>query len=580
MTIMERIEAGIKKDHKPGELDTSFVDAVYDLFYEFRDLYQHEEWPRIKDNELIYRGDHWHDVPMTDPNEPRPTTPVIQSTVENIRADLMDEMPEAVIKPEDIGDEATAKIMTEIIAQNLEAIDYEAEYDLCTHDLLVDGWCVQESGWDSTLHNGIGGAFIRHVSNMNFMTDPYCADIQKGRAVFKFDRLPKDYFRQHYKKQYAFMQGDLETVNDDHFKFSNPVEPRETDYYILLEAWFRFFENGRYRVHMVKLAGRQVLENSYLTKPDGYFAHGMYPFAVTPLFAQKGTPFGVGIVDMFKNAQKYSDKLDQILLVNSLIASKPKLLVQKGLCDVDDLRDYAKSVHEVEGAPQAVAMWHDPPHLPSHVMAHAQTIRQSIKDESGSNDFSRGNVSSGVTAASAITALQEMSSKRSRTEAKRLQLGFKQCVRMMLEVEREFDRFPRMVTITNGGEPVRVTVTERFYRENTFGKSVPIEFNISIKTMRETRFTKLANNELMLQAVNIFGQSADPVVIFEGMEFEGKEVLLEKLRAAQGRGMLALQQQLAQAQASIEQLSGENQKYAELVANMGEPQIPETLPQV
>ena len=256
------------------------------------------------------------------------------------------------------------------------------------------------------------------------------------------------------------------------------------------------------------------------------------------------------------------------------------------MVDVEDLRDYSKAVHEVKGNPQAVAMWHNAPPLPSHMLAYMQYIRQTIKDESGTNDFSRGNVSSGVTAASAITALQEMSSKRSRMEARRLHYGFKQCVRMLLEVEREFDKKERIVSITMGGEPIQLTVDKMFWKSLNKGKKVPIEYNISIKTMRETKFTKLANNELMLQAVNIFGASADPVIIFEGMEFEGKEMLLEKLRAAQGKGMLALQQQNAELQAMVEQLTSDNQNYKQALAVMAEPEpieapsVPDQLPLV
>lgn len=52
---------------------------------------------RLARCERIYHGDHWQDVPETHKGEPRPVTPVIQSTVENIRADLMDSFPEAII---------------------------------------------------------------------------------------------------------------------------------------------------------------------------------------------------------------------------------------------------------------------------------------------------------------------------------------------------------------------------------------------------------------------------------------------------------------------------------------------------
>ena len=72
-------------------MDTN-LQSIYTLFDEYRNAYG-PEWQRLERCERIYRGDHWHDVPETDPGEPRPVTPVIQSTIENVRADLMDQYP-------------------------------------------------------------------------------------------------------------------------------------------------------------------------------------------------------------------------------------------------------------------------------------------------------------------------------------------------------------------------------------------------------------------------------------------------------------------------------------------------------
>ena len=59
-------------------------EEAYTLFREYRDAYT-AEWQRLDRCERMYRGEHWADVPMEDPNEPRPATPIIQSTIENVR---------------------------------------------------------------------------------------------------------------------------------------------------------------------------------------------------------------------------------------------------------------------------------------------------------------------------------------------------------------------------------------------------------------------------------------------------------------------------------------------------------------
>ena len=80
---------------KQSETKRQLAEQANALFREFRNAYA-REWQRQERNERLYRGEHWYDVPVTDPNEPRPVTPILQSTIENITADLMEQVPEAL----------------------------------------------------------------------------------------------------------------------------------------------------------------------------------------------------------------------------------------------------------------------------------------------------------------------------------------------------------------------------------------------------------------------------------------------------------------------------------------------------
>lgn len=530
--------------------------SAYALFREYRDAYL-KEWERLDENEALYQGDHWRNVKMKDANEPRPVTPILFSTVENLRADLADEYPEAIIKPEGIRDDLLAKVMTRMVQQTLESTDYANEYDQLTHDLLVGGYCVQEVGYDPTLHLGKGGTYIRHVPNKNILFDPLSADVQGGRAVFKLDRRPRAWLWQHYP-EVAERTEEVETlVAGDHFD-NGPVRSTDKNFVLVLEMWVRMFTGGRYEIHMVQMAGGQVLENSAIEHPDGYYAHGEYPFVVTPLYKIKGSPLGLGVVDMFKPAQLYSDKVDAIILRNAVTAGHNKLLVQEGSVDnLDELADYSKQIVRVTN-PAGISWFQDRP-LPSYMLNYLSGIRNSIKEESGSNDFSRGNVSAGVTAASAITALQEMSSKRSRKEARSMHTGFRACVRQNLEVERQYGSLgERRVDITVDGELKTVNIGEVVAEATKTG--VPIEFDISIKPMRETRFTKMANNELVLQMMAMFQGQLQPAAALEMLDFDGKDVMLEKINAGVREQMEALAARAEEAEAMNQALMQENQQ--------------------
>lgn len=531
-TALDKV--GLKRKEKQEPDARALVGRIYSLFEEYRSAYE-AEWDRQEENERLYRGDHWKDVPKKDFNEPRPVTPVIQSTVENVSADLMDSFPEAIITPENPDDEEIARVVEALVRQNHDAAGYVKEYRKLAHDLLVTGYMVQEVGYDPMLNNGIGGAFIRHVDAHNILVDPQCSDIQDGRAVMKIASRTIKWLEQQYPQFAGEFAGDeYQHSRDDVLTYD------QTKSVLLIEYWWREFdrETKRFRVHMAKAAGRKLLEDSRIEKPEGYFSHGQYPFFVTPLFQRKGSALGYGLPDMLGEQQRYADKLDQIILKNALMASHNKLLnTQMSGFDTGDLQDWSKEVHEGENLNGIT--WFPTPPLPNYIIQYTENIRNNIKEESGANDFSRGNTASGVTAASAIAALQEASSKRSRMAARQMHEAYKDAVRMEIEVEREFSTLPREVLLTIDGEQ-RVATFEAamLTKDGRFGNRVPMEFFISIKVQQENRWSQMAHNELVLQMVQL--GVIQPSQAVELLKFDGKETLLRK--AAQA-GEPAAQQQ-------------------------------------
>lgn len=135
-----------------------------------------------------------------------------------------------------------------------------------------------------------------------------------------------------------------------------------------------------------------------------------------------------------------------------------------------------------------------------------------------------------MTAASAITALQEAATKRTRMASMQLYESFAQAVRMEIEVEREFNFFARPVTLLQNGQREEAWFdTALLTREGYGGIHLPVEFFISVKTERQNRFAAAAQNELILQLVQLGALPATDAV--ELLHFEGKEQVLAKLQA-------------------------------------------------
>ena len=559
-----------REPRKTTKDEDELIGRCYELFEEFRSAYV-AEWARQDRNEKIYRCEHWEEMRDGDETSDllEPVTPLVQSIVENIQADLMDGFPDAVIRAEDPRYNDVADVVNALIAQNHDAQNFRAEYRKMCHDLLVNGWCVSETGYDAHAYNNIGMAFTRYVNIRNILFDPEVENIQDGRAVFKIQRMTIKRLEEMYPEYEGRFESDVYDLMEER---DGKIQKDPTKDLLMIEYWWREYdpEIEGFRVHMAKVAGHLLLEDSRRAKPEGYFSAGVYPFVVTTEHRRKGGPLGHGLADSFGVIQKITDKLDQIIVKNTIMAAKGKMLVDRSSgFDPEDLQDWSKEVHI--GNSLGGVTWMQMPPLPAHILQYVQLLRQTARDESGANDFSRGNTASGVTAASAIAALQEASGKRSRMIKDQLHESYKEAVKMEIVFEREFNVLPRHVLVVHGGEEIPMTFESAMLSHVTdSGVEVPIDWMVDIEVETQRQWQVQTHNELMIQLLQmgIF----DPQMLLENMIFEGKEAVLkqisdrQKQQAEQAAMMQAMQaagggqggpspeeQQAAEAQTQAEQ---------------------------
>lgn len=499
--------------------ETKEAAEFYELFREYYDAYAAER-ARIDRCETIYRGDHWYDVPVSDPNEPRPVTPVIHSAIENVRADLDEYVPEAVITADSAAYAELADTLTRVIRENHLNCRYDEEYRRLTHDLLVCGYAVQEIGYDPSAAGGMGSAFIRRVDVSSVMFDPLCADAEEGRAIFKFTRRTREWFAEHYPDRADEISDDGLFMDVDRDGY---LAPRYDRSIMLIECWKREYDAkaDKHRVHMIRMAGGVILDDSRKSSREGMYAHGEYPFVVTTLFPRKGSCLGYGFVDMFETAQRYSDKLDQVVMKNALLASHNKLLVTGASgFDVDDLRDWSKEVHKGDNLNGVT--WFSTAPLPAYLIQYIASMRDGIKEESGANEWSRGMTNYGVTSGTAISALQEKSSKRARMAAKCLHSAFRRAVEQELELEREFALGLRCIkTYIDRSDPEGAAKADMAAREVMNMEDMPISIRVTVKVQKETGFSAIAHNDTVFRLVET--GMITPAVGLELIVFEGKE---------------------------------------------------------
>ena len=113
-------------------------------------------------------------------------------------SDAMDNYPEPNVLPREQSDEATAKMLSEVLPAVLELNDYEEIYDRIWWDKLIKGTGVVCVTWDPDKSNGIGDVNLSRVDILNVYWDPAVDDIQQSRDFFCVALVPNKELEEEY----------------------------------------------------------------------------------------------------------------------------------------------------------------------------------------------------------------------------------------------------------------------------------------------------------------------------------------------------------------------------------------------
>ena len=170
--------------------------------------------------------------------------------------------------------------------------------------------------------------------------------------------------------------------------------------------------------------------------------------------------------------------------------------------------------------------------VPYNIMEHRQSKINELKEVIGNRDFTQGGTMSGVTAYSAITALQETGSKLSRDVLKSSYRAFHDVVYLCVELIRQFYSDSRMFRILGkDGQQKYVAFDNKNLVGSGLNSSV---FDIRIIPQRKNPFSTATHNQLILDLYKLgafapqTAKSAQAAV--DAMIIDNKDEIVDKLR--------------------------------------------------
>ena len=278
----------------------------------------------------------------------------------------------------------------------------------------------------------------------------------------------------------------------------------------------------------------------------GLYAHGRYPFVLDPLFPVEGSPCGYGFVDLCANAQTAIDLMRTAFVKNTLVGATPRYFQRiDGSVNEEEFTDLTKPLVHVSGnlgedSLRQIGF----AGLPGvYVSVLESTIRE-LRETSGNTETATGTMNVGVTAASAIAALQEASGKGSRDATRASYTAFAEIVELCIELIRQFYTLPRQFRITGaaGVDFLRydnsgLRPRQQFVGGLPLGLRQPV-FDVKVSAQKRSGYTRMAQNELAMQLyrLGLFapGNEQQALNLLELMEFDGREELKRRLESGLG----------------------------------------------
>jgi len=379
---------------------------------------------------------------------------------------------------------------------------------------------------------------------LNLYWEPGIQDIQDSKDVFLLTLKDNDQLEAAHPELRGKLRESGLTMQK--YNYDDNVETSFEHKSVVVDWYYKVNHGSGDILHYVQYVDDVILyssEDDPKYAQTGFYRHGKYPFTFDVLFEEKGTPAGYGFIDIMRNPQEFIDRLDGAILDNALWAAKPRYFGKDSMgINEDEFLDTRKQIVHTSGSPNEDNLRPiETKELSGNVLAVLQAKIEELKETSGNRDFSQGATTAGVTAASAIAALQEAGSKGSRDMIKGSYRAYTEICNIVIELVRQFYDLPRAFRITgeNGGpEYIEFDNSGMQAQQTTefgmnFMTAEPI-FDIKVKAQKSNPYSRTAQNEMALQfyQLGFFNpQMTDQALAaIDMMDFEGKDKVRDTIR--------------------------------------------------
>jgi hypothetical protein len=604
----------LEKDEKAFAVKiTNMVQSNYDEYKPYRE--------KCKGNESVWRGRHWDEKPFrdeTDESKPRPNVPVLYSTVENCKADIVDNRPGQIIRGVGNDDDMKALIQTELLRFIFQRANYNSKFKKKVAGAIKRGEGAIQVYWNPELMSGMGDVDFRYIHIDNYAWDKSAADVNEGRFFAIIDWVQPEELYEYYPDldlNEAIPEDESSKEADENNRGVIRNTNENGDIKVITFMWkerkpriikvpdpkdpSKEIEETMGHITYINTAvvcGNAVLEEHLEQyEYDRFFANIL---TVVPL---EGEPVGLSVIDMHIDDADTVNLIQQQYLCNLMASAEDRFLVNRTAgIDEKALLNYKKKIIHGNQIHQGAVTPFKPVQFNGQALNFQSAVMMGVKERSGQTDFNIGKTNSGVTSGIGIQSLQLAGAKRTRLTLDDVYDDHKNTAKDVLKIANTNYTTERVVRLSREAQDVieerikkamealqkaaqpqegqpavdmreaaaktvlpegvvlngnELTIDFSIFRLD----NIDLDYDIEIIPQKLNTVTSDAINSFLAQMLN--SKAIDGDTALELAEFEGKERMMKIIRKK--NDINAQMQQLAQQAEQAVQQADEIGKIAE-----------------
>ena len=490
---------------------------------------------RIASDERYWQGRYGSEAPA----EVRDTgcSAWLFNSIANRHADMMDHLPVCTCLAREQSDTEQADALSAIIPVILDRCEFDALYSDNMWFKLKHGVSAYGVFWNNALENGFGDIDVKRIEIQNLFWEPGVRDLQQSRHLFLLAEVDPEQLEQDYP---AFCDRKVRKASPTSVLLEN-----NSGKCTVVDWYYKKNVGGRELLHYCKFAEGVVLyasENDPAYRERGWYDHGKYPVVLDVMYPEEGKCYGFGMIAVAKQPQIYIDRLDANFMEYADWASRVRFWAKRSLgVNQEDFMDLDRRIVEVEGDIEEEKLQQiRVGNFDQGLLTLKKLKIDELKETTGNRDVSQGSLSGGITAATAIKALQEAGNKNARDVIAASNRAYVSVVQLIIELIRQFYGEARTFRILkedgyqylqfdNGGIGERAVLCE----DGAAYMRKPV-FDIAVKARVANPLTQQAANEF---AISLYDKGAflpeqrgQTLMMLEMMDFEGIGKVKEMVR--------------------------------------------------